>query len=267
MSVAVMSDVWRSDIGDATQVAVMICLANFADDEGANCFPGIPRIARMTRYSERTVIRVIAQLEKDGWIAVEHGRGRGVRSQYQVNVTKLKTCQRVTISPPRKKVTPATGKPDTDARKHDNDGFPPHPLLGVTVKETSVDPTPPTPSQGEGGEVSPLLALVSTGNGLADEIGAAVIEVCESCGVVNRRVKHVVVEALAARVKLGESPPEVAALMVKRWKRQAAVGEFLRVRIGLRKFFGEGYWLDENRWFWDEAKWKLHCEAKVGSWG
>jgi hypothetical protein len=266
MSVSVMSDVWRSTLKDATQVSVLVCLANFADDDGANCFPGIPRIAKMVRYSERTVIRAIAQLEKEDWISVEHGRGRGVKSIYLVNVAKLKTCQDVTFSQGRKKVTVMRVKGDTGAQKHDIDDNPPHPLIGVTIIDPSGEPSPPTPSTSEGDEAS-LLELISTGNHLADEIATASDRVSEACGVVNRRVKRVVVEALASRVKLGESPPEVAALMIRRWQRQAEVSGFLRVKLGLRKFFGEGYWLDENRWFWDEAKWKLHCEAKVGSWG
>jgi hypothetical protein len=266
MSVAVMSDVWRSTLRDATQVAVLICLANFADDDGSNCFPGIPRIARMVRYSERTVIRAIAELEAEGWITVEHGRGRGVKSSYEVNVAKLKTCHDVTFLNSRKKVTPAPGKRDTGAQKHDIDDNPPHPLLGVTVKDPSGKPTPPTPSASEGGDGS-LLALVSTGNALANEIATAAGGVCAACGVVNRRVRRIVVEALAGRVQAGESPPEIAALMIRRWQRQAELSQFLRVKLGLKRFFGEGYWLDENRWFWDEAKWKLHCEAKVGSLG
>ncbi len=90
---------------------------------------------------------------------------------------------------------------------------------------------------------------------------------CEAIGVVAKgRKRAMLTSVIDLRVRsAGESPPQVAALMVKRWKRQAEMGPYLRAKLGLMKFFGDGYWQDENRWFWDEEKWRLHCEAKAGS--
>jgi hypothetical protein len=136
--------------------------------------------------------------------------------------------------------------------------------------KTSRETTPPTPSPGGEGDESATAARMRFES--PDEVQAAVDQVCEALGIVmlnrSRRTRELLFAVMNQRMKTtGESPPETAALMVRRWQRQVEVSGFLRVKLGLRKFFGEGYWLDENRWFWDEAKWKLHCEAKVGSWG
>lgn len=150
MSVRVMADVWEHGPDDATLVSVLLVLANYSDDSGGNCFPGLALIAKRTRYSERTVIRAIADLEEQGWITVlQRGSGRPpksavkeyekaeYRSQFQLNVSKLKGCQPVTV-PKDERVTMTTGKGDTEARKGDNDDKPPHPLKGVSV----IDPSP-----------------------------------------------------------------------------------------------------------------------------
>lgn len=243
-----MSDVWRSNIDDATQVAVMICLANFADDDGANCFPGIARIARMTRYSERTVIRVIAQLERDSWITVQHGRGRGVRSEYQVNVALLKTCQAVTFSQGRKKVTLTPVKHDTGARKHDNDGFPPHPLLGRSIKEPSGEPTP----------VVPIKMGTSE---------SAVDQVCSALAIANPRKRRLIRNVIAMEADKGEPPPTIALALIAAYRRQCDlhVRRCLKFKFGIDKFFGLGHWKDENSWAWDNDEMRMQAEARVGS--
>jgi len=131
-----MSLVWGSTLRDRTQVNVLVYLANCGDDDGGNCFPGIPRIARFVRCSERTVTRTIAELEQLGFIEVFRGDGRGDFIEFLINVDKLKGCQDVTLSG-RKRVTKTTEKGDTLTGKGDNDDKPLKPLIGRSVKETS----------------------------------------------------------------------------------------------------------------------------------
>jgi hypothetical protein len=167
---------------DATQVQILNYLANCADDDGGNCFPGMPRIARMARCSERTVIRVIAQLEKDGWISVARGSGRSPkqarpgenRSQFQISVAKLKGCQDVTLSPRSKRVTSAPPKGDTGAVKGDIDDNPPHPLFGRSIRETSGKATPPYPLASEGGDAGPEVNQ-EVGDARTTKTGAACV--------------------------------------------------------------------------------------------
>jgi len=151
-----MADVWDFGPEDATECQILGCLANHCDDDGRSCFPSIARIARMSRRSERTVIRVVAALEEGGWIEVERGAGRGQMSQYAINVAKLKGCHGVTLSGFPEKVTLTTEKGDIDDKKGDIDDKPPHPLNGRTVKEPSGNRAAPArasaKSAGGGGE-------------------------------------------------------------------------------------------------------------------
>jgi Helix-turn-helix domain len=247
-----MADVWESSLQDATLVAVLLCLANYADDDGTNSYPGTERIAKMTRYSRRTVVRAIAELAQEGWITVvERGLGQGNRSGYEIDVEKLKRCQAVTFRKQRRKVTLATRKGDTGAPKGDTDDNPPHPLFGRSVIDPSKEPSPPAPSLSRRG----------------DDLDSALHQVCSKLGIVDPRLRKLLRRVIAAKELMGESPPEVAALMIRRWNRQTAMGTFLRVKFGLKKFFGQGYWENENRWHWDEEKWRLASEAKAGTWG
>jgi Helix-turn-helix domain len=262
-----MADVWESSLKDATLVAVLLCLANYADDDGTNSYPGTERISRMTRYSKRTVIRAIAELASEGWITVvERGLGQGNMSGYEIDVAKLKRCQAVTFEKSRRKVTRRPTKGDTGARKGDTGDNPPHPLFGRSVKEPSGEPLPPTPYRATTptGKDRPSGTPGSRSQG-EEELRLAVAQVCKATGVVDPRVAKLFRRVIAVKQEAGESPPLIAALMIRRWNRQAEMSEFLQAKLGPRKFFALGYWENENRWHWDEKKWRLHNEAKVGS--
>lgn len=154
-----MADVWDFGPEDATLTNVLVVLANSADDDGGNCFPGTALIARRTRYSERTVVRAIAELARQGWITVlQRGAGRprggnrrekaAYMSQYLIHVERLKECQPVTLSPRSEKVTPIRKKVTLTTEKGDTDDNPPHPLFGVPVRDPSVtQKTSPQPPQ------------------------------------------------------------------------------------------------------------------------
>ncbi len=150
-----MADVWDFGPDDPIDCAVLVCLASHSNDDGASCYPSVGRIARMTRYSERTVIRSIATLEADGWLRVVHGRGRGVVSHYTVVIEKLKRCQPVTLSR-EKTCHPVTllktEKVTLTTVKGDSDDNPPAPPNRKNRQETSVkNTTPLPPSKNEGG--------------------------------------------------------------------------------------------------------------------
>ena len=140
MSVRVMADVWDFGPDDPVDCSVLVCLANHCNDEGQSCYPSIPRIAKMIRRSERTVQRSITALETDGWVSVERSTGGSKPSQYTVNTAKLKGCHSVTphitqgCQPRQAGVTATTARGDS----HDK---PPHPLIGVTIKEPSEEPS------------------------------------------------------------------------------------------------------------------------------
>jgi Helix-turn-helix domain len=147
MSVRVMADVWENGPADPIDRSVLLRLANFCDDAGGNCFPSIANTAAAVCRSERTVIRSIARLEEEGWLAVERGSGRPQkddprknRSQYKINVDRLKGCQPDTVST-EKGVSHDSKKVTTATRKGDSHDKPPHPHKGVSVIDPSKDPS------------------------------------------------------------------------------------------------------------------------------
>jgi MarR-like DNA-binding transcriptional regulator SgrR of sgrS sRNA len=99
----VVADVYDFGPDDPVDIATLVCLASHANDEGKSCFPSVARVARMTRRSERTIERSIAALEKDGWLVVNRGGGRGNVSSYTINVKRLKERQRDALNEEKSK--------------------------------------------------------------------------------------------------------------------------------------------------------------------
>lgn len=89
-----MDGVWRCGPEERTATLVMLAIADNADDFGFGC-PGQALIARKARCDERTVIRVIAQLEQEGWLRVVRKIVNGKSNAYLLNLGKIG----VTLSP------------------------------------------------------------------------------------------------------------------------------------------------------------------------
>lgn len=87
MSIRLMAQVW--EIADpelnGARLLTLLSLADHANDEGTNCYPSIPRLAKRAKISDRQAKRVIQWLEQAGYIAViERGGGRGKSTDYHV---------------------------------------------------------------------------------------------------------------------------------------------------------------------------------------
>lgn len=268
MSVRVMAEVWDcADLTDPTQVAVMQRLANHADDNGRNCFPSIAHLALKTRYSERTVQRVIAQLEAAGFIAVERGSGRGNESNYTINVEKLKGRQHDTLSE-TKRVTPKRRKGVTETKKGDIGAAP---LFEGNVRETSTETsTPQPPSAAADGGAKGSYENLPHGNPKDDAIDAAVKRVMDGCGFTANRLRRKLRVVVMRRVELCEVPDEVADRMIAAWKHQEKNCDLLSKKERAAPFFEEGFWLNWRRLHWNPVAVREENEragARVGSWG
>lgn len=263
-----MADVWDSALEGSTATHVMAVLANSADDDGTNCFPGTRLIARRARVSERQVKRIVQELEAGGWLwVIQRGLGAGNRTEYRLNVKRLheqaeqtraeeaerKRCHGVTFSRNQRKVTSAPKKGDTGARKGDIGDTP---LLVLPVSDPSrKDSTPPNP-----------LPLPREG-ARELELERAVDQVCSALGLANRRKRKVVHGAIALAAEKGELPATLALEMIAavRDQDELHLGRQLKFKFGLQRFLGEGIWRDRNRWAWDPAEMRLQAEARVGS--
>ena len=235
---------------DATEVAVLSCLASHANDDGESCFAGIPRIAKLVRRSERTVQRTLDALEAAGWLTVLRGDGAGNFTRYEISVEQLKGCQDVTLLRKAKRVTLAQERVTLTTQKGDiGDTL----ILKGNVSETKANGTPPRPLASEGGR------------GLKNALNYAVDQVCSALAVTNRRKHKLLRDVIALEAEKGDPPATIALAMIAAWNAQAVNSPVLRVKLGLARFFGEGIWKDGRRWHWDEEQLRRNGQASVGS--
>jgi hypothetical protein len=88
MTWRLIGPIWRIENVTASQRLVLLALASFTDQNGANAYPSQSTLARMACCSARTVRRALADL-----IAMElitpSGKGRRGTIRYAVNVNVL----------------------------------------------------------------------------------------------------------------------------------------------------------------------------------
>lgn len=114
MSVRLTSAVWDLPI-PATEKLVLMCLADFANDDGGDCWPSVSTIARRCSKGERTVQGAIKWLTDNGYLKANLRDGKS--SEYTVNPRNF--CTPAEIAPRRKQrrppqllqETPATSAP------------------------------------------------------------------------------------------------------------------------------------------------------------
>lgn len=75
MSIHVMSWVWKNAPLDGTDLLVLLCIADHADEHGENAWPSVQTIARYARRKPRRVQQIVRDLESAGLIAVELQKG------------------------------------------------------------------------------------------------------------------------------------------------------------------------------------------------
>ncbi|MDH0366747.1 helix-turn-helix domain-containing protein [Brucella anthropi] len=121
MSIAVMSRLFKAQLGSPSRKMLAIRLADFADDDGRGIWPTVGRLALETELSERTVQRLLRDFVDEGLlIVVAEGGGRpGQATRYDFDMRALDNLQ---------------------AGKNAADGC--HGVTGVTVSPvTTVAPT------------------------------------------------------------------------------------------------------------------------------
>jgi hypothetical protein len=69
---------------------VLVALARHGNDDGTQCRPKLPRLARKARMGESEVSHCLTRLRRDGWIHVARKAGRGRSTSWTVNLDRLK---------------------------------------------------------------------------------------------------------------------------------------------------------------------------------
>ena len=96
MSIAVMSRLFKAQIGSPSRKILAIRLGDFAEDEGRGIWPTVGRLANETELSERTVQRLLKEFVDEGLlIVVAEGGGRpGQATRYDFDMMKLEALVR-----------------------------------------------------------------------------------------------------------------------------------------------------------------------------
>jgi hypothetical protein len=77
MSVKIMSQVWGDMSLKEGRLLVMLALADWSDDDGES-WPSLGQLAQKTRMEDRSVRRILRDLESEGYIQTEKGAGVAV---------------------------------------------------------------------------------------------------------------------------------------------------------------------------------------------
>jgi hypothetical protein len=142
MSIKLMTIVWDMAELNPGAKLVLLALADQANDQGTHCYPSVETICRRSGQKERTVRRILTDLETAGHITRQHRSGTS--TQYRVHPGghgNPNPCQNGTpakMAPlPKRQVTPAKSAPN------------PCQIGTQTINEPSSNPSPPTPRRGE----------------------------------------------------------------------------------------------------------------------
>lgn len=76
----------RCEVATTTQIAVLMVLADAADDDGV-CWPSVEFLVSATRAGRSTVLRTLAELEQDGYLTRQRRRAKA--SVYKLNKDRL----------------------------------------------------------------------------------------------------------------------------------------------------------------------------------
>lgn len=101
MSVALMTEIWKTCIYRGATLSVLIILADHGHDNGSNAYPGVDLIAAKARLSERAVQDALRSLEEDGAIVPEGGDtpsgGRGKLTRYFIDLKRVQELHRLHV--------------------------------------------------------------------------------------------------------------------------------------------------------------------------
>lgn len=93
MSVKVMSLAFYVDGLSPAQKAVLVALADHANEDGRHAYPGVERLARKTSYTERTVRRALKDLREMSLIRVIRESKHHRPTEYIIDLTEMQAKQ------------------------------------------------------------------------------------------------------------------------------------------------------------------------------
>jgi DNA-binding transcriptional ArsR family regulator len=153
MSIRATAWAWSVETASATHKLVLLALAEHADEAG-HCWPSVPRMARMSGVSERTILRTLPEIEAAGLVDCERRSGRPTHYRLRISATieaPPAPPQPLTQRHRSDDATPVmvSGEPLTarhGSERVTRDTVSPHPCHRVTPPLTGCHGTPDTVS-------------------------------------------------------------------------------------------------------------------------
>ena len=85
MSIKLISHVLDNVVLPSSEKLVLVCLADWANDEGGSLYPSLDHIAHKANLGERHTRRIMDKFKKDGIVTVV-GKSRYRTNEYRLNV-------------------------------------------------------------------------------------------------------------------------------------------------------------------------------------
>lgn len=95
MSISLMTAIWRTCLFSGNTLNLLLAMADFANDDGGDVFPGIELLATKPRASVRTTQICLRELERSGVIeqVVRSAGGRGRVTEYRIDLETVQKLQ------------------------------------------------------------------------------------------------------------------------------------------------------------------------------
>lgn len=81
MSIKVMTYVWEHSTHRGSALLLLLAIADMADDNG-DCYPGVARLAKKTRMTERNTQKLLQSLAQSNELKIDYNQGTHTRSGY-----------------------------------------------------------------------------------------------------------------------------------------------------------------------------------------
>lgn len=89
VSIKLMSQVWEREISGSAAM-VLLCLADYARDDGSRCFPAVKTIMHKVGLSRRPTQAILRKFRDQGLlVVVRQGVGRGHTTSYRIDLSVL----------------------------------------------------------------------------------------------------------------------------------------------------------------------------------
>lgn len=89
MSIQAVAWVLKQQVGDPTAKHVLMCLANYAGEDGENAFPSVSRLMKDTELSERSIREKLTWLTDKGFIKFGD---QSISEAYAKRKDRITTC-------------------------------------------------------------------------------------------------------------------------------------------------------------------------------